>query len=117
MITFGEKQIYLCCGKTDMRKSINSLSMMVSEVFSLNPFDEAVFVFCNSTRNRIKILEWDGDGFWLYFKCLTHGNFKWPGDDGSGAMPLTTKEFECLINGAKLTNKLRRIKMPARFVV
>ena len=51
-----------------MRKQINGLSAIVEGVFKLDPFSEAVFVFCNRARDRLKILEFDGDGFWLYFK-------------------------------------------------
>ena len=45
-----------------MRKSINGLSAIVEGSFELDPFTEALFVFCNRQRNRIKILEWDVDG-------------------------------------------------------
>jgi transposase len=46
-----------------MRKSINGMMMLVKESFSLDPFADALFVFCNKSRDRLKILEWDGDGF------------------------------------------------------
>lgn len=72
-----EKPVYICCGATDMRKQINGLMTLVQENFSLDPFSEALFVFCNRKRNRLKILEWDGDGFWLYFKRLERGRFRW----------------------------------------
>ena len=78
MLKFGSKRIYLACGDTDMRKSINGLMLLVESSFQLDPFDEAVFVFCNRARNRLKILEWDGSGFWLYFKRLERGRFQWP---------------------------------------
>jgi len=46
MLRFDGKKIYLACGVTDMRKSINGLASIVEGVFKLDPFSEAVFVFC-----------------------------------------------------------------------
>jgi transposase len=108
MIKFSEKPVYLCCGPTDMRKSINGLMSLVKEVFSLDPFSEALFVFCNRNRNRIKILEWDGDGFWLYFKRLERGRLLWPAIGEETIMNLNVKELTYLIEGAKLEKKLKR---------
>ena len=105
---FSDKPVYICCGYTDMRKSINGLMALVKDSFSLDHFSEALFVFCNRNRNRIKILEWDGDGFWLYFKRLERGHFRWPVKGDSTAMVLETKELSYLIEGAKLEKKLKR---------
>ena len=99
---FGGKPVYLCCGHTDMRKSINGLMTLVQHSFSLDPFSEALFVFCNRNRDRLKILEWDGDGFWLYFKRLERGHFRWPSSDGEITMTLNGEELSCLIDGASL---------------
>ena len=49
---FGGKPVYLCCGHTDMRKSINGLMTLVQHSFSLDPFSEALFVFCNRNREQ-----------------------------------------------------------------
>ena len=78
MLTLSDKEIYLACGPTDMRKQINGLAAIVQSSFGLDPCADALFVFCNRNRDRLKILEWDSDGFWLYFKRLEKGRFRWP---------------------------------------
>ena len=114
MLNVGGKRVYLACGKTDMRKSINGLSALVEQSFNLDPFEEALFVFCNRNRDRIKILEWDGDGFWLYFKRLEKGRFRWPSLDAADVttaeptMDLTGDELLILLGGARVEQKLKR---------
>jgi transposase len=110
MLNNIEKKVYLACGATDMRKSIDGLSALVEESFCLDPYSGAMFVFCNRRRDRIKILEWDGDGFWLHLKRIEKGSFNWPSrdDDATETMGLTYRELEILIGGTRLTNKLKR---------
>lgn len=71
-------KVYLAMGNTDMRKSINGLSILVSEHLELDPFSGHLFVFCNRKRNMIKILYWDRNGFCLWHKRLEKHSFKWP---------------------------------------
>ncbi len=111
MIRLSDKPVYICCGYTDMRKSINGLITVVQDSFSLDPFSDALFVFCNRNRNRLKILEWDGDGFWLYFKRLERGHFLWPTKGDTTTMMLEAEELSCLIDGARLEKKLKRIEV------
>lgn len=111
MISLNGKQVYLACGSTDMRKSINGLTIIVQNSFELDPFMSAVFVFCNGTKNRVKILEWDGDGFWLYLKRLEHGHFKWPVNSEEKTMMLTDDDLRHLLAGPGLEQKLHRIKI------
>jgi transposase len=108
MLNFNGKRVYLACGKTDMRKSINGLSAIVEARFHLDLFEASVFVFCNRNRDRLKILEWDGDGFWLYFKRLEKGRFRWPDESGSATMTLTAEELTILLGGARVELKLKR---------
>ena len=102
------KRVYLACGHTDMRKSINGLSAIVENSFKLDPYDGALFVFCNRKRDRVKILEWDGDGFWLYFKRLEKGHFRWPAPGEDATMRLTGEELAYLLGGARVELKLKR---------
>ena len=108
MLKFEGKRVYLACGKTDMRKSINGLSAIVESSFKLDPFDGALFVFCNRNHDRVKILEWDGDGFWLYFKRLEKGHFRWPTVGDTETMTLTGEELSILLGGARVELKLKR---------
>lgn len=108
MIEVRGKRVYLACGATDMRRQINGLAGIVRENFELEPFDGALFVFCNRKRDRIKILEWDGDGFWLYFKRLEKGHFKWPTQGSEATMGLTGEELSYLLGGTRIELKLKR---------
>jgi len=114
MIKLNGKKIFLACGHTDMRKQINGLLALVEGYFQLNAFEQALFVFCNRKRDRIKILEWDEDGFWLHFKRLEKGRFKWPAVSDDNTMSLTDEEMTLLLGNAKLTQKLRRQEVKER---
>ena len=103
-----EKKVYLACGKTDMRKSINGLAAIVESSFKMKPYEESVYVFCNRARDRIKILEWDGDGYWLYFKRLEKGHFRWPSVGDEATMNLTGEELDVMLSGSKVEAKLKR---------
>ena len=114
LLNLSNKRVYLACGKTDMRKSINGLSEIVANVFNLDLFCGALFVFCNGTRNRLKILVWDGDGFWLLFKRLEKGRFRWPAVGEEATMTLTAEELSILLGGARVELKLRRNEVSER---
>lgn len=108
MLSFNGKTVYLCCGHTDMRKSINGLMALVQTSFELDPFTGAAFVFCNRNRDRLKILEWDTDGFWLYFKRLEKGHFRWPQPGEAPVMTLSGEELSVLLSGVRVELKLKR---------
>jgi transposase len=100
-----------------MRKEINGLAAIVELSFKLDPFGKAVFVFCNRSLDRLKILEWDGDGFWLHLKRLGKGRFKWPSKDKDGTMSLSGEELEHFLEGTKLVRKLLRQEAIGRAAV
>jgi transposase len=111
------KRVYLACGATDMRKSINGLAAIVEGSFKLDLFDGAVFAFCNRNRDRLKILDWDGDGLWLYFKRLEKGRFRWPALGEEATMTLTVEELSILLGGARVELKLKRNEVTERRAV
>jgi len=110
MLNFQGKKIFLACGRTDGRKGILGLTSIVQNSFALDPFESAVFVFCNGGRNRLKILEFDGNGFWLLCKKLESGRFQWPEAGNDKTMTITDDDLYHLLASPGLTQKLRRIK-------
>jgi len=92
------EQVYLACGVTDFRKGIDGLAAIIQMRFKLDPFSNSMFVFCNGNRNRIKILRWDGSGYWLLMKRLDRGSFRWP-KDASDVKKITVKELGWLLEG------------------
>ncbi|SDL46986.1 IS66 Orf2 like protein [Clostridium cochlearium] len=105
-------QVYLALGATDLRKSIDGLAVLVQESFNLDPFSRSLFVFCNRKKDKIKILEWDINGFWLYYKRLEKGTFKWPNDSNSKTILISDREFRWLLDGLSIEQKdaLKEVK-------
>ena len=103
--------MFLACGNTDMRKSINGLVAIVENSFAVDPFGKALFEFCNHQRNRLKILTWEDNGFWLHFKRLERGHFKWPAPGETATMTLSTEELWGLIKSPGIEQKLRRTEV------
>jgi len=99
----GGPTVYLASGDTDLRKSIDSLAAIVKYSFDLDVFSSSLFVFCNRDRNKLKILYWDHNGFWLYYRRLDSGRFKWPKhNSGQSAMPVSRRQLQWLLDGLSL---------------
>ena len=71
-------KIYLCRQPTDMRRSFDSLAMMVQSVIKQNPLSGYLFVFRNKRGNCLKLLYWDRDGYAIWYKRLEKGTFDIP---------------------------------------
>jgi transposase len=89
--------VYLACGATDLRRSIDGLALVVQTELKLNPFDKALFVFCNKQMNKLKILHFD-EGFWLYYYRLEKSRFKWPMTKEE-ALKVNLEELRWLLKG------------------
>jgi transposase len=97
--------VYLALGATDLRKSIDGLSILVQESFNLDPFSRSLFVFCNRKKDKIKILEWDNNGFWLYYKRLEKGTFQWPDKSESKTILIEDRQFRWLLDGLSIEQR------------
>jgi transposase len=94
-------KVFLALGATDMRKSVNGLSVLVSECFSKDPFSGHLFVFCNRRRTIMKILYWDLNGFCLWYKRLEKERFRWPSSEDE-VKEISGRELLRLIDGLEL---------------
>ena len=97
-------RIYISCGKTDMRKSIDGLAAIISQNFKLDPFENVLFLFCGGKRDRMKALLWEGDGFLLLYKRLENGAFQWPRTN-EDVREITPQQFRWLIEGLTIDQK------------
>jgi transposase len=95
--------VYIASGSTDLRKSIDGLSMLVESKLLLNPYEKALFVFCNKAMNRLKILHFD-EGFWIYYFRLENSKFKWP-ENKEEALKVNKSELKWLLKGYELRYK------------
>lgn len=69
----SDSQIYLATAPVDFRKSIDGLSMIVVNDYACNPSDGNVYVFYNKSKNKLKLIYYDGNGFMLCYKRLEQG--------------------------------------------
>ncbi|MBL5780181.1 IS66 family insertion sequence element accessory protein TnpB, partial [Bacillus sporothermodurans] len=110
-------RVYLAQGVTDLRKSIDGLAALVKEEFELDLFSSSLFVFCNRQRDKLKILQWDHNGFWLYYRRLERGNFHWPSDNNSGPLKISPRQLRWLLDGLSLEQKQAHPVVTARTVI
>ena len=71
-------KVWLAVEPADMRKQYDGLWSLASEHLREDPRQGALFVFTNKSRNRLKLLYWDGTGVWVLAKRLEKGRYTWP---------------------------------------
>lgn len=95
----GVSKIFLITGRTDMRKSFDGLMAIIRDTYQLDPYANAVYLFCGRDSRKIKALYFDKTGFVLMQKRLDGtGRFQWP-RNASEARPLSRQEFRWLMDG------------------
>ena len=100
--------VYLALGNTDMRKSINGLSILVEQALGHNPFSGDLFVFCNRHRRIIKILYWDCNGFCLWQKRLEKDRFQWPRSVDE-VITIDQRQLQWLLSGLNIADAHRQL--------
>jgi transposase len=92
------KNIFLCTGKTDLRRGVDGLAAIVTTQYELDLFDDAVFLFCGGRKDRFKALYFDGDGFILLYKRFESGRLQWPKDENE-VKKLSSQQVRWLLEG------------------
>jgi transposase len=91
--------IYFYTGRIDFRKGIDGLDSLCKVEMGMDSMSGAVFVFLNSAKTAIKLLLYDGQGYWLCQKRLSRGKFQWKinSQDGANHRQLLLRELQVLI--------------------
>ncbi|KWT65355.1 MULTISPECIES: IS66 family insertion sequence element accessory protein TnpB [unclassified Variovorax] len=93
-------KVYLHREAIDFRVGLNGLAILVEQALGLDPFAEALYVFRNRRRDRVKILGWQRNGFWMLMKRLEQDRFIWP--DVATVPTLTVEQLHWLLDGIDL---------------
>lgn len=116
--TADTPKVYLACGSTDLRKSIDGLAALVTHSFELDLFSNSLFVFCNRDHDKLKILHWDHNGFWLYYRRLERGRFKWPANAANQVtLSVDRRQLQWLLDGLAIEQRKAHKPVAARLMV
>ena len=108
MLFSYQTPIWLYPGPVDFRKQMDGLAILVADALSLNPLSGQLFIFRNKAGNKIKLLWYDRNGFWLCYKRLEKGRLQFP-KDGDTAMELTRDQLSWLLSGL---DYLKQVGLP-----
>ena len=99
-------RIYFATGLVDMRNGVDGLRAIVEQVLRRNPNEGHLFVFVGKSRDKLKILFWDKNGYVVYFKRLERGRFQLPAVDGSRVrVEMEAAQLAMLLDGIDLNAK------------
>jgi transposase len=110
-----QMRILVATSAVDFRKGIDGLARVCKEWLGTDPFSGTVFIFRNRRGCSLKVLMYDGQGFWLCQKRLSQGRFRhWPSGNGEIASKLAVQELQLLLwnanpASAKATRMWREI--------
>lgn len=100
MLIPEDVKIYFYTQPVDMRKSINTLCMLISETLKLNPVDGSLFLFRGKSGNKLKALYYELNCFTLWYRRLEKGRFVFT-RDALGYIEMSRKHFEWLLASDK----------------
>ena len=95
-----QMRVFVAIEPVDFRRGIDGLAQCCRAALGADPFSGAVFAFRNRRRTAVKLLVYDGQGFWLCYKRLSSGKFGWWPDRTDGPVTaLQAHELQVLLRG------------------
>jgi len=112
MLNFSHQtRIFLCTTPVDMRKSFRGLCQVAESMLQQDPTSGHWFMFLNRRADRLKLLGWDGRGFWIWYMYLEAGTFQWPDRDNDVQhLEIDVTQLSLIINGIDLQSAKRRLR-------
>ncbi len=98
-------------GLTDMRKGAYSLSGLVRNEMNMDVMGGDVFIFIGKRAGKIKLLQWDNDGFALYEKRLERGSFERPVSADAGHIGINAQQLQYILQGVILKSIQHRKRL------
>lgn len=96
--------VYLHRDPVDFRKAINGLVLIIEQEMAMSAYADALFVFCNRSRDKLKVVYWDETGFCLWYKRLEQAKFAWPRRRDASVIELSEEELHWLLRGFDISN-------------
>lgn len=107
----GSHRVFLASHPSDFRKAHDGLCALVRDQLGYDPFSGDVFVFWNKAKDRVKLLRWDRNGFWLLYKRLEQGSFPFQPASADARVEIDRAELTMLLEGIEW----RQAKRSSRF--
>ena len=108
-----QTKVFLAKQVTDMRKSFPGLITLTESILQQDPVSGHLFVFVNRRRDMLKILHWDGSGFWIWYRRLERGTFQLPtppADHQEAGVELTSAQLSLILDGIDLKSARQRLR-------
>lgn len=102
-------RIYIHPGRTDMRKAINGLTVLIEQEMKLDVFQKSAFLFCGISRRNLKVIFWNKNGFCLLQKKLDRDKYAWPKTEAE-ALELSHADLDLLLQGFDISARHKELK-------
>lgn len=94
-------RVWLATAPLDMRRGFDRLAEHVRTILLQDPLSGHLFVFTNRSRERLKILWWDQDGYCIYYKRLEKGTFQFPSSK-ENSITVSSEQLMKLLSGCAI---------------